>query len=210
MIGPPPLFFRISVMLFVCIVAALFYAGLAERPLWPVTLAGGAALALTALLVGRQDLRGLRRRIAWPLLPFVWGMAATIRGLERTGLTAGLAHLVLTHTARPVLSVLLTGGVAALGANVFTNVPMALVMLGVLQGDPRTHLGPLVGATLVGVNIGPAVTPVGSLATMLWLAFTRRQGVDVPAREYLRVSLQTVPWVLVATLAAVVFEGALR
>jgi arsenical pump membrane protein len=151
-----------------------------------------------------------RSRDFLALFPFVWGMAASVRGIEHAGLTAGIGRLVLGHAASLLGAVGLTGGVAALGANVFNNIPMALVMLTVLVGAPRSRLALLTASTLTGVNIGPALTTVGSLATMLWLAFTRRQGVEVPPLEYLRVSMVTVPLVLVAVLAALVLGALLR
>ena len=95
-------------------------------------------------------------------------------------------------------------------ANVFNNIPMALVMLAVLVGAPRARIPLLTASALAGLNIGPALTTVGSLATMLWLTFARRQGVEVPALEYLRVSVVTVPLVLVAALAALVLGELLR
>ena len=92
----------------------------------------------------------------------------------------------------------------------FNNIPMALVMLVVLGRVPPARLDLLVAATLAGVNIGPALTTVGSLATMLWLSFTRRQGMEVSALEYLRTSVLTVPVVLAATLAAIALGALYR
>ena len=202
-------FFRLSLAVFAVMLAGLFLAGLAERPLWPVALVGGAALAYVAHAVGRKDLRAIAAGVSWPLFPFVVGMAVVVRGIEHAGLTAGLARLILGHAGTTVGAVVTTGAVAALGANLFNNIPMALVMLVVLGRVPPARLDLLVAATLAGVNIGPALTTVGSLATMLWLSFTRRQGMEVSALEYLRTSVLTVPLVLAATLAAIAL-GALH
>ena len=203
-------FFRISVAVFLVVLACLFLAGLAERPLWPVALIGGAALAYVARTVGGKHPRMIAAGVSWSLFPFVVGMAAVVRGIEHAGLTEGLGRLILGHAGQTVGAVVTTGAVAALGANLFNNIPMALVMLVVLGRVPPARLELLAAATLVGVNIGPALTTVGSLATMLWLSFTRRQGVEVSALEYLRTSVLTVPLVLAATLAAITLEALRR
>ena len=203
-------FFRISVAVFLVVLACLFLAGLAERPLWPVALIGGAALAYVARTVGGKHPRMIAAGVSWSLFPFVVGMAAVVRGIEHAGLTEGLGRLILGHAGQTVGAVVTTGAVAALGANLFNNIPMALVMLVVLGRVPPARLELLAAATLVGVNIGPALTTVGSLATMLWLSFTRRQGVEVSALEYLRTSVLTVPVVLAATLAAITLEALRR
>jgi arsenical pump membrane protein len=208
--GTDPRFFRVSLVVFGLVLGGLFLAGLAERPLWPVALAGGAALACVARAAGRRGLRAIARGISWPLFPFVWGMAAVVRGVEHAGLVGGLARAVLAGAGPPAGGAVLVGTIAALGANLFNNIPMTLLMLTVLGGAPRARLGVLAAATLAGVNIGPALTTVGSLATMLWLAFTRRQGIEVPALEYLRVSVVTVPLVLAVALAVTVLGAILR
>jgi arsenical pump membrane protein len=203
-------FFRMSAAIFAAVLAGLFLAGLAERPLWPVALAGGAALTLVARLQAGFGLRTIVRGVSWPLFPFVWGMAALVRGVEHAGLTESLGRLVLAHPAGSLGSIALTGAVGALGANLFNNIPMTLVMLGILASAPRPALWPLAAATLIGVNIGPALTTVGSLATILWLSLVRRQGVEIPALEYLRVSVVTVPLVLAVALLALGLGGVLR
>jgi len=203
-------FFRISLGVFGAVLTGLFLTGLAGWPLWPVALAGGAALACAAHTIGKRDLRALAAGVSWPLFPFVWGMTAVVRGIAHAGLTAGLGRLVLGHAAAPGGAVILIGTVAAAGANVFNNIPMTLLMLTVLAAAPEGARADLAAATLAGVNIGPALTTVGSLATMLWLAFARRQGVEVPALEYLRVSVVTVPLVLAAALAAIALRATLR
>jgi arsenical pump membrane protein len=205
-------FFRVAIAVFALLLAGLFLAGLVERPLWPVALAGAAVLAAAGMWE-RRDVRAITGGIAWPLFPFVWGMAAVVRGLTHAGWTGGLARVVLGHGGAgggAAATALAAAAAGAVGANVFNNIPMALLMLPVLAAAPGGHRALLAGAVLAGVNIGPALTTVGSLATMLWLTFVRRQGVDVPALEYLRVSVVTVPLVLIAALAALVLEALVR
>jgi arsenical pump membrane protein len=52
-------------------------------------------------------------------------------------------------------------------------------------------------AVIVGTNIGPNLTTVGSLATLIWLTIIRGKGMDVTAKDYLRVGALSMPAVLV-------------
>ncbi len=203
-------FFRGAAAVLALALLGLFAAGLAGRPLWPVALSAAAATAGVAAATGGASLPALARGISWSLFPFVWGMGAIVRGIEHAGLTAGFARIVLSGHASPAARLVTAGGIAAAGANVFNNIPMTLLMLGILPLAPRGGVMALAAATLIGVNIGPALTTAGSLATILWLAAVRRRGVEVPALEYLRIGAVTVPLVLAAALAALVLEGGLR
>lgn len=209
--GPThPAFFRAAAGVLVVVLGGLFVAGLAERPLWPIAIAGAGALLLVARAAGARASRTILRGVAWPLFVFVWGMAAIVRGVEHAGLTRDLARLLLDQPQGSLDSLVVTSGIAALGANLFNNIPMTLVMLAVLvTAAPNRALG-LAAAALIGVNIGPALTTAGSLATIIWLSLVRRQGVQVPALEYLRVAVITVPLVLAAALAALALGGGVR
>lgn len=90
----------------------------------------------------------------------------------------------------------------AVGSNVVNNVPMVLLSAGIIERSSPHLRDALTYGSLVGANIGPALTTYGSLATILWLTFLRRHGVEVRSADYLRVSLVVVPVVLVVTTAA--------
>jgi arsenical pump membrane protein len=97
---------------------------------------------------------------------------------------------------------LTTLGTAVL-ANLMNNLPAALVAASALNALPldRTRED-LVAASIVGVNLGPNLTTVGSLATMLWLVLLRRRGLEVSPIEYLRVGVVvTVPALALAVAA---------
>ena len=89
--------------------------------------------------------------------------------------------------------------VAALSAGL-NNLPAlltALLGLDHIQTASRDLLG---YAALVGADIGPKLTPIGSLATLLWLHILRGRGVEVGWGEYLRAGLILTPPVLLVGL----------
>jgi len=64
-------------------------------------------------------------------------------------------------------------------------------------------------AALVGADVGPMITPFGSLATMLALALARREGEEVRPREFVTLGLWAVPLIVVATAIALALNIAL-
>jgi arsenical pump membrane protein len=98
---------------------------------------------------------------------------------------------------------------AAVLANVVNNLPATLVILGVLGAD--AHPG-VVLAVLIGVNVGPNLTYVGSLATLLWRRVLAGGDAAPTLTEFLRLGALTVPAGLLVGVVALwlgltVFEG---
>ena len=83
-------------------------------------------------------------------------------------------------------------------ANLINNLPAVLLLL-----PAAAAAGPgVVLAVLIGVNAGPNLTYVGSLATLLWRRVLRQRGEELPTSEFLRLGVVTVPPVLVASTVA--------
>lgn len=88
--------------------------------------------------------------------------------------------------------------VAAVLANLVNNLPAVLVLLPLVAGaGPAAVL-----AVLIGVNVGPNLTYVGSLSNLLWRNVVHRDGLSARFTEFSRVGLATVPFTLVAGVLA--------
>ena len=175
--------------------AAIFVLGLADWPLWWAAIGGGGLLAILAAARGLLTTRQLRHDLSPGIFVFVIAMSVVVEGVRReflAGRTIPIPH-------DPALATLtgIVGG--AVGSNIVNNIPMTVLALSIVEGAPPAVRDALAYGTLVGVNIGPALTTYGSLATMLWLTLVRRRDIAISTGDYLRVSLVTVPVVLVAT-----------
>lgn len=126
---------------------------------------------------------------------FVLTLGVVVDAVTRHGLADQLDTL-LPGPAGDLGTLLVLAGVAAVLANLVNNIPATLVMLGLVGGHPVAVL-----AVLLGVNIGPNLTYVGSLATLLWRRMLPEQ--DRPrARDFHLLGALSVPVVLaVATVA---------
>ena len=170
---------------------------------WPLGIVAtcGALLLVTldGVVAGWQP-RALLREVPWTLFPLLAGLLLLVNGAERIGLVAPFVRMIEATTGLG-----LTGlPIAALGmavlANALNNLPAALVAASAL-GDlaPGIERSDLAAAVIIGVNLGPNLTTIGSIATMLWLVLMRRRGVEVSTLTYLRVGVvTTVPALLAA------------
>jgi arsenical pump membrane protein len=161
-----------------------------------VAALGAAALAVPALRRGRVRPAELGRAVAVPFLAFVAALGVVVRAASDAGL-GPLVGRLLPAGGSP-WSLLAVAAVAAVLANLVNNLPAILLLLpAAATAGPGTVL-----AALVGVNVGPNLTYVGSLATLLWRRLLRERGAEPPVSEFLRLGALTVPPALVAATLA--------
>jgi arsenical pump membrane protein len=159
-------------------------------------LAGALALAVPALVSGRAAAHDIATALDVPFLAFVLALGLLVKAVSLHGLGSLAARIVPGGTSYG--SLLLIAVLAAVLANLINNLPAVLLLL-----PAAAAAGPgAVLAVLVGVNTGPNLTYVGSLATLLWRRVLRRHGADLPAMEFLRLGAVTVPPVLVVATFA--------
>jgi arsenical pump membrane protein len=202
-------FFRFTLVTLGGIAVAFVLASSFQVPLSLVALGGAGILLIGSWRHGRLEWKRLRGEISWSLFVFISGMFLVIQGVENLGLTnwfaSGLMQIAGTD---PLRSTLIVSGSTALGANLINNVPMALVAISTLHAmgvNSQVHSG-LIYAAILGCDLGPNLTTVGSLATMLWLLILRRKGLEVSSVEYFKLGILVVP-VMVAVGAILIWLG---
>jgi arsenical pump membrane protein len=160
-------------------------------PVW-VAAAGALALAIRE----RRGPAALVRAVEPPFLVFVLGLAIVVRAAGDHGLQSTIDALVPHGDGLPAL--LAIAALAAVVANVVNNLPATLILLPVAAAS-----GPApVLAMLIGVNVGPNLTYVGSLATLLWRRVVHAHDESTDLGEFLRLGVLTVPPALLACTAA--------
>jgi arsenical pump membrane protein len=179
------------------IAPALYTPAYGAGPSAVFALAAAGALALAAPRLRRSPRRvgPLLLETNPPFLAFVLALAVVVLAVRQQGLDRLVAHV--TPHATGYVALLGVAVLAALLANLLNNLPATLVLLPAVA-----HVPGLVLAVLVGVNVGPNLTYVGSLATLLWRQILHARDAAPVAGEFLRLGLLTVPACLVAGVAA--------
>lgn len=169
---------------------------LGVEPVW-VAVAGAAVLAVRTLAMRETRVRDLVAAASPGFCVFVLGLGVVVAAVTERGLGDVIAGLLPAGTSFPALLGL--AAIAAVLANLVNNLPATLVLLAALGPTPAAGA---VLAMLIGVNIGPNLTPVGSLATLLWRRVLAARGVAAPLGTFTLAGLVTVPACLVAGTAA--------
>ncbi|KHL26561.1 arsenical pump membrane protein [Croceibacterium mercuriale] len=174
----------------------------------PVSGVAAAAAAVLLVIAGRGGVihtGTVLRGAPWHVVIFSLGMYLVVYGLRNAGLTDSLAVL-LDRTAQGGVwgAALGTGVIAALLSSVMNNLPTVLV--GALSIDATNATvavrEAMIYANVIGCDLGPKLTPIGSLATLLWLHVLGQKGVRIGWGYYFRVGVTLTVPVLLITLAA--------
>jgi arsenical pump membrane protein len=191
-------------------VLALLLAGFfwLERLGVPVSAVAalGALVLLAVAARGRAiSTRGVLKGAPWQVVVFSLGMYLVVYGLRNAGLTDHLSAVLERCAAHGVWGAALGAGlVAALLSSVMNNMPTVLV--GALSIDATATSGAvreaMIYANVIGSDLGPKITPIGSLATLLWLHVLAAKGIRISWGEYFRIGIVLTLPILLLTLCA--------
>lgn len=202
-----PLTVRVGAAVAIAMGLAFVFGPALGVPVSAVLLAGAAVLLLSAAAGKRLRPAEAVRRAPWHVLLFSLAMYLVVYGLRNAGVADVLGQALRAAAAgSPARAVFATGVTSAAISAVINNLPA--VVLGALAIAPAP--GPvamadpvargMVLAHVIGVDVGPKLTPIGSLATLIWLHDLELRGVHMGWAEYLRVGLLLTPPVLLAAL----------
>jgi arsenical pump membrane protein len=161
------------------------------EPVWFAT-AGAGAITVPALVRRTVTPLALARELQPGFLIFVLALAVIVHAASINGLDTAVRSVLPAGSSLPDL--LAIAALSAILSNLVNNLPATLILI---PAAAAAGVGPVL-ATLVGVNIGPNLTYVGSLATLLWRRVLRADGTDVQLGEFLRLGALTVPAGLLA------------
>ncbi len=175
---------------------------------WPVAIFAGAA-AIGLLVIAHSSpvisVPRLVREAPWKVVVFSIGMYVVVYGLRNVGLTHLLSTVLTTLTDHgSLIGVVGTGVVGAVLSSIMNNMPSVLINALAIHdvvGSSALHTA-MAYANVVGCDLGPKFTPIGSLATLLWLHVLERRGIRITWGYYFRVGLMLTIPVLLVTLAA--------
>ncbi|WP_336699310.1 arsenic transporter [Pantoea dispersa] len=197
--------FRAGWLVLLLLLAGFF----ALEPLGVPVSAVAAAGALMLWLVARRgqviDTRKVLRSAPWQIVVFSLGMYLVVYGLRNAGLTVWLTGLLNSFSATGLWgATFATGFFSALLSSIMNNMPTVLV--GALAIDASTAQGvvreAMIYANIIGCDLGPKITPIGSLATLLWLHVLAQKEIRISWGYYFRVGITLTLPVLAVTLAA--------
>ncbi|WP_309123375.1 arsenic transporter [Paenibacillus sp.] len=190
------------------ILAALFGLFLASEIIrLPVSLIiGGMAAVFLIAARSSQAVRPMRimKNAPWSIVVFSIGMYVVVYGLRNAGLMNLLAEAIEWMAGYGLLAATVGMGVlAALLSSVMNNLPTVMIDALAIQASETDGVirEALVYANVIGSDLGPKFTPIGSLATLLWLHVLAKKDVAISWVYYCKVGfLLTLPTLLLTLL----------
>jgi arsenical pump membrane protein len=190
--------FKFSWLFLALLLAGYFIGDVYDLPVSLFAL-GGGLLFLAIASYAKSARAWLTIKTApWQVVWFSIGLYIVVYGLKNAGLTDYLTLVLHDLNARgDFVAIIGTGFLSAFLSAIMNNMPTIMIMDIALADVPNSALA---YANIIGCNLGPKMTPFGSLATLLWLHVLSQKGIKIGFWEYSKFGLIVTPPVLLVVL----------
>ena len=193
--------FYFSWMFLALLLSAYFLGDAYDLPISIFALGGAIIFLIIATISKSVEPVKIIKDAPWQVVWFSIGLYIVVYGLKNAGLTEYLT-IILKDLALQgnTIAVLGTGFIAAFLSAIMNNMPTVMIMDIALRDIGNQAM---IYANIIGCNLGPKMTPFGSLATLLWLHVLAKKGVKISFIKYSKFGLIITPPVLFIVLLAV-------
>ena len=190
--------FLFSWLFLALLIAGYFIGDHFNLPVSLFALGGGVLFLLIASYMKTVNAKEIIKNAPWQVVWFSIGLYIVVYGLKNAGLTDYLAVVLKDLATRgDTIAVVGTGFISAFLSAIMNNMPTIMIMDIALQDVSNDALA---YANIIGCNLGPKMTPFGSLATLLWLHILAQKGVKIGFWQYSKFGLLVTPPVLLVVL----------
>lgn len=190
--------FYFSWVFLALLLCAYFLGDAYDLPISIFALGGATIFLIIATISKSVEPLKIIKEAPWQVVWFSIGLYIVVYGLKNAGLTDYLAIILKDLSLRgETIAVLGTGFIAAFLSAIMNNMPTIMIM-DIALNDIQNQA--MIYANIVGCNLGPKMTPFGSLATLLWLHVLAKKGVKISFAQYSKFGLIITPPVLFIVL----------
>ncbi|MHB1692537.1 MAG: arsenic transporter [bacterium] len=195
--------FKYSFLILLLLLGGYFASEFLNLPVSLFAIAFALIFVFLGLKSPAVNLKTVFKNAPWSIVVFSIGMYLVVFGLKNAGLTYMLGRFIAysSHYGGFALT-MFTGYLAAFTASIMNNMPTVMInSLAIHSANLKNiMLKPAVYANVIGCDLGPKITPIGSLATLLWLNVLERKGIKIGWGYYFKVGIVLTVPVLFFTL----------
>ncbi|PPK61125.1 arsenite efflux membrane protein ArsB [Malaciobacter marinus] len=194
--------FYFSWLFLAVLLVGYFIGDIYGLPVSLFALGGGIIFLIIASIAKTVNPKTIIKDAPWQVVWFSIGLYIVVYGLKNAGLTDYLTIILKDLSLRgDAIAVISTGFIAAFLSAIMNNMPTIMIMDIALEDIGNQAM---VYANIVGCNLGPKMTPFGSLATLLWLHVLAKKGVNISFAQYSKFGMIITPPVLLIVLLTLI------
>ncbi len=195
--------FRLCIAIVVLVRGSLFALSPLGIPMELIGIIGAAALIYIRWHKKRTGVLDIVMKTPWHIFVFAFSMYVIVYGLRNIGLTSILVEMLRDTVSGNLLHAsLIMGVIISVMSNLFNNLPS--VMMGTLiivdMGLDHQTMQVAYLANVIGSDIGALLTPMGTLATLIWMYILRKNGIYISWGLYIKTVLMVIPIGLLVSL----------
>ena len=197
--------FKFSWFFLALLLVGYFVGDNYDLPVSVFALGGGVIFLIIASYAKNAKAWLTIKTAPWQVVWFSIGLYIVVYGLKNAGLTDYLTVVLKDLSSQgDAIAIIGTGFISAILSAIMNNMPTVMIMDIAIKDVTGIQNQALAYANIIGCNLGPKMTPFGSLATLLWLHVLAQKGVKISFWQYSKFGLMVTPPILFIVLLTLI------